>query len=41
MKTVIVGGVAAGASAVGQGGMPMVTHAEDDLAQLAGALEHV
>jgi NADPH-dependent 2,4-dienoyl-CoA reductase/sulfur reductase-like enzyme/rhodanese-related sulfurtransferase len=27
--------------AVGQGGMPMVTHAEDELAQLPGALEHV
>ena len=27
--------------AVGQGGMPMVTHAEGELAQLPGALEHV
>ena len=27
--------------AVGQGGMPMVTHAEDELAQMPGALEHV
>ena len=27
--------------AVDQGGMPMVTHAEDDLARLPGALEHV
>ncbi len=27
--------------AVGKGGMPMVTHAEDALAQLPGALEHV
>ncbi len=27
--------------AVGQGGMPMVTYAEDELAQLPGALEHV
>jgi len=27
--------------AVGQGGMPMVAHAEDELAQRPGALEHV
>lgn len=27
--------------AVGAGGMPVVTHAEDDLAQRPGALEHV
>lgn len=27
--------------AVGQGGMPMVTHVEDEPAQLPGALEHV
>jgi NADPH-dependent 2,4-dienoyl-CoA reductase/sulfur reductase-like enzyme/rhodanese-related sulfurtransferase len=26
---------------VGKGGMPMVTHAEDDLAELPGALEHI
>lgn len=78
MKTVIVGGVAAGAStgarlrrldesakngfddvaflaggmmtfhghhrtplAVGLGGMPVVEHAEDELVQRPGALEHV
>jgi hypothetical protein len=27
--------------AVGQGGMPMVTHVEDQLAERPGALEHV
>ena len=26
---------------VGQGGMPMVAHAEDELAQRPGALEHI
>jgi len=26
---------------VGKGGMPMVAHAEDELAQRPGALEHV
>ena len=27
--------------AVGQGGMPMVAHAEDELAQHPGALDHI